>query len=699
VADAQAQEATRARHESDANAARANVARAEADQSAAESKAVVAFVVDDVLGAAAPSKTRGKAVTVLEALANADQALEGKVAKEPLVEASVRESLANIYTELGEYEKAGGHAARSLALREKLLGPEHGATLSALAWLGWSYYRLGPRDKREQGEALYRRMLETCRRTRKDDDDLTLRAMGGLAAILTVVDKLDEAATLHQRIVDVYRRTKGPEDPETLNAMHNLTVSLTGIGKLKEAELLLREVVQAEVKNEPDHPRTLHSLTNYAVLLGKLGRAEEHADWTTRSMEGHLRVLKLKHPSTRTAIWNALCSKIELLKFQEALEIADRALEQARREFGPDDASTLAFLDQRAAVLFHMGELVKAGSSAEEVLAGRTSKLGPEDPQTLEALKFLAVIRRHQGAAEEAKTLLSRLHDDAQRALDSSAKQRSDPELRRKIAFADLVKRNLGRPERSEFAPGTPGGPPRIDAPYRAVSPVADGRIEPGEYGDGEGFAFDFADDRNPGRMTVERELIHTTTTKEPSDLSAWMHAAHTSTALFLAFRVRDQSVRADPAAASAPELNDCVQVFLDGDRVPNDYKRKLDVQGNAEGLQLLADVLGNRWSNLRPLGTAPFTVGTSRTADGYIIEFEIPLEQIDTQDGPGFRAATTGSELWMNVGIDDVDDAVIDNNASWVLWSEDPLESPVFGGEDYWPVALRLVPAPAPGR
>jgi hypothetical protein len=33
------------------------------------------------------------------------------------------------------------------------------------------------------------------------------------------------------------------------------------------------------------------------------------------------------------------------------------------------------------------------------------------------------------------------------------------------------------------------------------------------------------------------------------------------------------------------------------------------------------------------------------------------------------------------------------------MLWSEDPLWSPVIGGEDFWPVALRLVPAVAPAR
>jgi hypothetical protein len=75
----------------------ANQARQEADQSAAEAKAVVAFVVDDVLGAAAPSKTQGKETKVLEALANADRSLAGKFAKEPRVEASVREALAKVY--------------------------------------------------------------------------------------------------------------------------------------------------------------------------------------------------------------------------------------------------------------------------------------------------------------------------------------------------------------------------------------------------------------------------------------------------------------------------------------------------------------------------------------------------------------------------------------------------------------------------
>ena len=163
----------------------ANLARQEADQSAPEAKAVVAFVVDDVLGAAAPSKTRGKADHDPGSPRQRRPVLEGKFTKEPRVEASVREALAKVYQELGEYEKAEGHAVRALALRENALGPEHEATLSAMHTLGWTFYLLGNPDKYEQAEALYRRMLETCRRTRGEEDEIALDAMKGLAAILS----------------------------------------------------------------------------------------------------------------------------------------------------------------------------------------------------------------------------------------------------------------------------------------------------------------------------------------------------------------------------------------------------------------------------------------------------------------------------------------------------------------------------------
>jgi hypothetical protein len=422
-------------------------------------------------------------------------------------------------------------------------------------------------------------------------------------------------------------------------------------------------------------------------------------------MDAHQRVLKLKHPRTQAAVGMAVSMKSADQKFAEALEIADRTLEQARREFGPDDLTAMNYLNLRVGVLRKLGDLERAGTSAAEVMAARARKLQPEDPLVLRALASLADIRRHQKATDEARTLFARLHDAAQRALDSQKKQRNpgaNYDLGGEIRWADVLARNLGRPgrsDRSALPPGTPGGPPRIDAPFQAGSPVADGRIEPGEYSDGEGVSFDFARDPNPGGsyLMVAEELAPQRI-KDPSDLSVQMHTVHTATALFLAFRVRDQSVRATPAAAHAPWLNDCIEVYLDGDRVANDHTPVM-IGGNREGFRVGADALGNHFPMPPEVGDSRWKAGASRTGDGYVIEFEIPLDLIDTQDGPGFQPATTGSVLRMNMSILDYDDPASQRASYGVLWAEDRQWSLAHGGEDFWAAALRLTPAPAPHR
>ena len=385
----------------------ANLARQEADQSAAEAKAVVAFVVDDVLGAAAPSKTRGKAITVLEALANADRSLEGKFAKEPRVEASVRQALAKVYQELGEYEKAEGHAAGPSPSARRPSGPSTRPRSRRCTRSAGRIAQLGKHDKYEQGEALYRRMLEICRRTRKDEDELTLGAMNGLAVILGQRAWLDERLTWRPARRRQARRggdvaaadpghpaedegTGGPRDPHRDEQPgHHAPATW---GNLKEAEPFLREVVQADVKYRPDHPGTLISDggITLSLLLQSLAGIEEAADWAMRSMEAHLRVLKFKHPSThgRHQVGGRHDRRADQ-KFEQALGITDRTLEQARREFGSDDLTTMEFLDLRVDVALQAGR-PRAGRVGRRGSAGGSSAeartRGPADAPALASL-------------------------------------------------------------------------------------------------------------------------------------------------------------------------------------------------------------------------------------------------------------------------------------------------------------------------
>jgi hypothetical protein len=83
----------------------------------------------------------------------------------------------------------------------------------------------------------------------------------------------------------------------------------------------------------------------------------------------------------------------------------------------------------------------------------------------------------------------------------------------------------------------------------------------------------------------------------------------------------------------------------------------------------------------------------TRRTADGYIVEIEIPLALIDTQDGPGSTPPGPGTLLNFAMAVTD-NDAVVQQQVSYAyLRTAKTNTSPWIGGENAWKFALKLEP------
>src|SRR5262249_6234434 len=73
--------------------ARATRAEARAEDHAEEARLIVDFLIRDVFGAAAPEKSRGRAVTVNDLLAMGDKAIPARFGGRPLAEAAARQAL------------------------------------------------------------------------------------------------------------------------------------------------------------------------------------------------------------------------------------------------------------------------------------------------------------------------------------------------------------------------------------------------------------------------------------------------------------------------------------------------------------------------------------------------------------------------------------------------------------------------------
>ena len=240
---------------------------------------------------------------------------------------------------------------------------------------------------------------------------------------------------------------------------------------------------------------------------------------------------------------------------------------------------------------------------------------------------------------------------------------------------------------------------PAIDAVFKKVSPVADGAIGKAEYGPSVTMAW--TKDNTIAAFhhylldpTTQGYFEDPTKSKQPDDLSMEVYAAYTDRSLFLAFRVHDQFVDVQESDRAMPMYNDAVEVFIDGDGVPNDFGNTgATATGSREGFQLIVNAAGHQFTASKDFTNADWKAAARRTGDGYIVEIEVPLVLIDTQDGPPFPPPGPGSLLNLGLAVTDNDVEVHKQMSYAYLRTAKQTVSPWAGGESAWNFAIKFLP------
>ncbi|MBV9265940.1 MAG: serine/threonine protein kinase, partial [Acidobacteriaceae bacterium] len=237
-----------------------------ANREAATAKAVNEFLENDLLaqaGASAQSGPNTKPDPHLEVLTALDRAaarIGGKFAKQPLVEASIRQTISSAYKDLGLYRNAQQQMERALELRQRASGEQQRETLVTMTQLAELYWLLGERAK---GEPLFIKTLDLQRRLLGEEDPDTLVTMTDLGTVYADTARYAQAESLYASGLKVKRRVLGAENPETLQSMHNLASVYKDEGKLLEAESLYSRVLEIRRRTlGEEHPDTLQTMNN-----------------------------------------------------------------------------------------------------------------------------------------------------------------------------------------------------------------------------------------------------------------------------------------------------------------------------------------------------------------------------------------------------------------------------------------------------
>ena len=252
---------------------KAEAAEKTARKEAATSAAVLRYLVDELLLAAAPDSRHVRQLTVAEVLRSAIKNIDKELKDQPAVEATVRFAVGESLLRLGNYADAKTQLERARELCLALYGEEHKDTLlvfNDLANLAQE------RGDLAEAEALYKKTLAIQHRMLGERSQEALRTMHNLASLLHEKaklsepyddNKLAEAEDLYRKTLQIRREELTAEHPSTLNTANLLALVLKDRGQRYAAEKLMQENLQIRRRVLPaGHP----DIASSWLALGKL---------------------------------------------------------------------------------------------------------------------------------------------------------------------------------------------------------------------------------------------------------------------------------------------------------------------------------------------------------------------------------------------------------------------------------------------
>ncbi|MFJ1705908.1 tetratricopeptide repeat protein [Kitasatospora sp. NPDC088346] len=255
---------------------------------------------------------------------------------------------------------ATSHWADLATTSERLLGPEHPGTLSALAGLGAAHRQAG---RTTEAIDLLKRVAADHRRLLGPRHTDTLVTQANLAATYEQADRIAEATALLERVLGDYHRSLGPDDPLTLTARANLAACYARSGRTAAATAIEEQVLADRLRVlGPDHPHTLITRANLATSYWLAGRTAEAIAIEERVLADRLRLLGPDHPSTLTVGFNLAASYRQAGRATDAVDLLARVLADTERVLGPEHAESVS---RRRWLAVMLTERALAGLPAE----------------------------------------------------------------------------------------------------------------------------------------------------------------------------------------------------------------------------------------------------------------------------------------------------------------------------------------------
>ncbi|HEV3117599.1 MAG TPA: serine/threonine-protein kinase [Gemmataceae bacterium] len=361
---------------------RAKASEEQAKNDAASARAVNDFLHRDLLSQADvgnqtdPDQKPDRDIKLRTVLDRASRSIAGKFKEQPLVEASIRQTIGQTYLALGENGAAQAHLELALEMRSQALGEQHADTLTSmndLAHLYWSQRRFA------RAEPILSKALEIKRRVRGEDDGDTLSLMNNLALLYLDQREYAKASKLFPEVLEGLRRVQGEEGRDTLACMNNLALLYQRQGQYARAEPLFIKVLDGYRKLLGEENRlTLNTMHILGVLYCSQREYAKAEPMLTKGFEVRRRVLGEEHPDVLTHARDLVILYQAQGQYAKAEPLARKVLESQRRKQESDPRELSAATSLLGYNLLKVHRYAEAEPLLRECLKMREEQLPDE---------------------------------------------------------------------------------------------------------------------------------------------------------------------------------------------------------------------------------------------------------------------------------------------------------------------------------
>jgi tetratricopeptide (TPR) repeat protein len=306
-------------------------------------------------------------------------AIDKRFTNQPVVDAQLRQVLADCYERLTLYDASLPLQVRALETRRSVLGEEDPDTLSSINYMGGLLSSMG---RWSEAEAHFRDALQKRRRRLGDEHEDTLTSISNLGSVLQAQGKYAEAEVYLREAMEELPRVRGKNHRDTLSAINNMGGLLHMQYKLSEAELYYREALEKRRREFGDEdPDTIESINNLGILLREQGKLSEAVPYHIETLEKMRRVKGEEHDRTIGAIASMGGLLRDLGKHAEAEPYFREAVEKSRPKLGEEHPSTLIYITNWGDVLRAQGRnnesislLMPVEAAARKVFVGGNAR-------------------------------------------------------------------------------------------------------------------------------------------------------------------------------------------------------------------------------------------------------------------------------------------------------------------------------------